>query len=241
MYTLQITDDNEIISKREVIMEKSNAVDQIRILVNKSYKGQLDITDASVYMRYVLPISKKIKTKVPLVRAEEDYNENMMQFYLPANVNDLTAESGDVEVSFTFVKIIQNDDDTITSAVRKTQSGIIHITPLSSFDDFDISENYTDFDQRIIAMEVLQKQMIATTDAIYNGMAQDIRLNKNDRKITLADRDGNDMGEGVEMNDISSMVAEDLVGKDPDGVQDGVVNLDQISGVQMMNLDELLK
>lgn len=60
-------------------------------------------------------------------------------------------------------------------------------------------------------------------------------------KITLADRDGNDMGEGVEMNDISSMVAEDLVGKDPDGVQDGVVNLDQISGVQMMNLDELLK
>ena len=43
------------------------------------------------------------------------------------------------------------------------------------------------------------------------------------------------------MNDISSMVAEDLVGKDPDGVQDGVVNLDQISGVQMMNLDELLK
>lgn len=182
MYTLQITDDNEIISKREVIMEKSNAVDQIRILVNKNYKGQLDITDASVYMRYVLPISKKIKTKVPLVRTEEDYNENMMQFYLPANVNDLTAEPGDVEVSFTFVKIIQNDDDTITSAVRKTQSGIIHITPLSSFDDFDISENYTDFDQRIIAMEVLQKQMIATTDAIYNGMAQDIRLNKNDRK-----------------------------------------------------------
>lgn len=241
MYTLQITDDNAIISKREVIMEKSNAVDQIRILVNKKYKGQLDITDTSVYMRYVLPISKKIKTKVPLVRAEEDYNENMMQFYLPANVNDLTAESGDVEVSFTFVKIIQNDDDTITSAVRKTQSGIIHITPLSSFDDFDISENYTDFDQRIIAMEVLQKQMIATTEAIYNGMAQDIRLNKNDRKITLADRDGNDMGEGVEMNDISSMVAEDLVGKDPDGVQDGVVNLDQISGVRMMNLDELLK
>ena len=241
MYTLQITDDNEIISKREVIMEKSNAVDQIRILVNKNYKGQLDITDTSVYMRYVLPISKKIKTKVPLVRAEEYYNENLMQFYLTANVNDLTAESGDVEVSFTFVKIIQNDDDTITSAVRKTQSGIIHITPLSSFDDFDISENYTDFDQRIIAMEVLQKQMIATTEAIYNGMAQDIRLNKNDRKITLADRDGNDMGEGVEMNDISSMVAEDLVGKDPDGVQDGVVNLDQISGVQMMNLDELLK
>lgn len=35
------------------------------------------------------------------------------------------------------------------------------------------------------------------------------------------------------------MIAEDLTGKDPDEVQDGVVHLDQVS--DLVDLDELLK
>ena len=37
------------------------------------------------------------------------------------------------------------------------------------------------------------------------------------------------------MTDLSKMVSEDLTGKDPDGVQDGVVHLDQV-----IDLDKLL-
>lgn len=37
------------------------------------------------------------------------------------------------------------------------------------------------------------------------------------------------------------MIAEDITGKDPDGVQDGVVNLDEVKEIQMLDLDALVK
>ena len=72
-------------------------------------------------------------------------------------------------------------------------------------------------------------------------MVQDIHINTDDRKVILTNRDGNDTGEGIEVTDLSTLIAEDLTGKDPDGTQDGVVNLDQVPSMQMVNLDKLLK
>lgn len=40
---------------------------------------------------------------------------------------------------------------------------------------------------------------------------------------------------------LSAMIAEDITGKDPDGVQDGVVNLDEVKEIQMLDLDALVK
>ena len=37
------------------------------------------------------------------------------------------------------------------------------------------------------------------------------------------------------------MIAEDLTGKDPDGTQDGVVDLDKVKEMQIINLDTLVK
>ena len=72
-------------------------------------------------------------------------------------------------------------------------------------------------------------------------MVKDIRLDTDGRKITLTDRDGEDTGEGIAVENISTMIAEDLTGKDPDGVQDGIVNLDEVKGIQMVNLDTLVQ
>lgn len=239
MYTLKITDENTVITTvKEKIVERSNYVDNIQIVVKKLYREQIDMTDCTVYMKYILPVSRKIKmTKLKI--NDSAYENDYIQYLVPAEAY-LTAESGDIEVSFTFLKLISNEDDTTTSYIRKTQSGVIHISPLAAFDKYEPSEMFDEIDQRLLVMEALQKNMMSMTEDAYNRMVQDIHINTDDKKVILTDRDGRDTGEGIEINDLSALIAEDLTGKDPDGVQDGVINLDQVPSMQI-NLDKLLK
>ena len=126
-----------------------------------------------------------------------------------------------------------------TSYIRKTTSGVIHITPLVQFDKYEPSEMFTEVDQRLLVMEGLIKDLDAQNKAAYEGMVKDIRLDTDKKKITLTNRNDEDTGEGIVVKNLSDMIAEDLTGKDPDEVQDGVVHLDQVS--DLVDLDELLK
>ena len=144
-------------------------------------------------------------------------------------------------MSFTFVKLVQNDDESTTSYVRKTTSGIIHISPLASFDKYEPSEMLDEIDQRLLEMIALQKNMKELNESIYNGMVKDVRLDTENKKITLVNKEDEDTGNGIVVKDLSTLIAEDLTGKDPDGVQDGVVHVDQVPNIQMADLDLLLK
>lgn len=240
MYTLKITDENTVITTvKEKIVERSNYVDNIQIVVKKLYREQIDMTDCTVYMKYILPVSRKIKmTKLKI--NDSAYENDYIQYLIPAEAY-LTAESGDIEVSFTFLKLISNEDDTTTSYIRKTQSGVIHISPLAAFDKYEPSEMFDEIDQRLLVMDAKLKDLNTLNEAIYNSTVKDIRLDTNKRKITLTNRDGDDTGEGIIIRNLSSVIAEDLTGNDPDGVQDGVVNLDEVKGIQMLDLDTLVK
>ena len=62
MYTLKITDENTVVTTvKESIVERSNYVDKIQIVTSKMYKEQIDMSDATLYMKYTLPVTKKIK------------------------------------------------------------------------------------------------------------------------------------------------------------------------------------
>ena len=235
MYTLKINDDNTVTTTvKETLVERSNYVDKIQIVTSKLYREQIDMSDATLYMKYKLPVSNKIKM-TQLTANNLEYETNYIQYLIPVDAA-LTAEAGDIEVSFSFLKLVANDDGTYTSYIRKTTSGVIHITPLVQFDKYEPSELFTEIDQRLLVMEGMIKDLDAQNKAAYEGMVKDIRLNTEDRKITLTDRNGDDTGEGIEVSNLSTMVAEDLTGKDPDGTQDGVVHLDQV-----IDLDKLLK
>ena len=235
MYTLKITDENTVVTTvKESIVERSNYVDKIQIVTNKLYREQIDMTDTTVYMKYKLPISNKIKM-TQLIPNDLAYEQNYIQYLIPVDAG-LTAEAGDIEVSFTFLKLIANEDESYTSYIRKTTSGVIHITPLVQFDKYEPSEMFTEIDQRLLVMEGMIKDLDAQNKAAYEGMVKDIRLDTDGRKITLTDRNGDDTGNGIVVKDLSTMVAEDMTGKDPDGTQDGVVHLDQV-----VDLDKLLK
>ena len=237
MYTLRITDDNNVITTvKESLMEKSNCVNSIQIIINKLYKEQIDMTDTTAYMKYVLPVTKKIKMTQLIADATTD--ESHILYTIPVTAN-ISAEPGDIEVSFTFLKLVHDDEsDTTTSYVRKTESGLIHITKLAQFDSYEPSEMLTELDQRILALMATAEDIKKLGQATYDNMPIDMKLDSEAKKLTLVNANGN-TGDGVGIADLSDSIAKELTGTDPDGTQDGITHIDKVTGVQ--SLDELLK
>lgn len=237
MYTLRITDDNNVITTvKESLMEKSNCVNSIQIIINKLYKEQIDMTDTTAYMKYVLPVTKKIK--MTQLIADTTTDESHILYTIPVTSN-ISAEPGDIEVSFTFLKLVHDDEsDTTTSYVRKTESGLIHITKLAQFDSYEPSEMLTELDQRILALMATAEDIKKLGQATYDNMPIDMKLDSEAKKLTLVNANGN-TGDGVGIADLSDSIAKELTGTDPDGTQDGVTHIDKVTGVQ--SLDELLK
>lgn len=237
MYTLRITDDNNVITTvKESLMEKSNCVNFIQIIINKLYKEQIDMTDTTAYMKYVLPVTKKIK--MTQLIADTTTDESHILYTIPVTAN-ISAEPGDIEVSFTFLKLVHDEEsDTTTSYVRKTESGLIHITKLAQFDSYEPSEMLTELDQRILALMATAENIKKLGQATYDNMPVDMKLDSEAKKLTLVNANGN-TGDGVGIADLSDSIAKELTGTDPDGTQDGVTHIDKVTGVQ--SLDELLK
>lgn len=237
MYTLRITDDNNVITTvKESLMEKSNCVNSIQIIINKFYKEQIDMTDTTAYMKYVLPVTKKIK--MTQLIADTTTDESHILYTIPVTAN-ISAEPGDIEVSFTFLKLVHDEEsDTTTSYVRKTESGLIHITKLAQFDSYEPSEMLTELDQRILALMATAEDIKKLGQATYDNMPIDMKLDSEAKKLTLVNANGN-TGDGVGITDLSDSIAKELTGTDPDGTQDGVTHIDKVTGVQ--SLDELLK
>lgn len=237
MYTLRITDDNNVITTvKESLMEKSNCVNFIQIIINKLYKEQIDMTDTTAYMKYVLPVTKKIK--MTQLIADTTTDESHILYTIPVTAN-ISAEPGDIEVSFTFLKLVHDEEsDTTTSYVRKTESGLIHITKLAQFDSYEPSEMLTELDQRILVLMATAEDIKKLGQATYDNMPIDMKLDSEAKKLTLVNANGN-TGDGVGIADLSDSIAKELTGTDPDGTQDGVTHIDKVTGVQ--SLDELLK
>lgn len=237
MYTLRITDDNNVITTvKESLMEKSNCVNSIQIIINKLYKEQIDMTDTTAYMKYVLPVTKKIK--MTQLIADTTTDESHILYTIPVTAN-ISAEPGDIEVSFTFLKLVHDEEsDTTTSYVRKTESGLIHITKLAQFDSYEPNEMLTELDQRILALMATAEDIKKLGQATYDNMPIDMKLDSEAKKLTLVNANGN-TGEGIGIADLSDSIAKELTGTDPDGTQDGITHIDKVTGVQ--SLDELLK
>lgn len=237
MYTLRITDDNNVITTvKESLMEKSNCVNSIQIIINKLYKEQINMTDTTAYMKYVLPVTKKIK--MTQLIADTTTDESHILYTIPVTAN-ISAEPGDIEVSFTFLKLVHDEEsDTTTSYVRKTESGLIHITKLAQFDSYEPSEMLTELDQRILAFMATAEDIKKLGQATYDNMPIDMKLDSEAKKLTLVNANGN-TGEGIGIADLSDSIAKELTGTDPDGTQDGITHIDKVTGVQ--SLDELLK
>ena len=154
MYTFLIGDDNTLTaSVTERIMERSKMVDNMHFLADQIYKD-VNMSDFTVMLEYVLPISKKYKTE--FLKKSENLYKNKLEYLLPFDTN-LTSEAGDIELTFT--KVEMNSEGKTTQYVRKVGPGIVHIIPISKWSDIIPDEALSTLDQRIIALEALNKAM----------------------------------------------------------------------------------
>ena len=156
MYTFLIGDDNTLTaSVTERIMERSKMVDNMHFLADQIYKD-VNMSDFTVMLEYVLPISKKYKTE--FLKKSENLYKNKLEYPLPFDTN-LTSEAGDIEIQLTFTKVEMNSEGKTTQYVRKVGPGIVHIIPISKWSDIIPDEALSTLDQRIIALEALNKAM----------------------------------------------------------------------------------
>lgn len=182
MYTIIVEDDNSLYgSCKEKIMQREKLFNKIWFLVKPHYNGY-DMSQCTVTMRYLLPISKEFKTET-LILSEEDY-KGYLKYVLPIDTN-LSKEWGDIELNLTFTMIDTDDKGNIVQRVRKTANHIIHITELPNWDAFVPDSALYALDQRIIMQDAQIKRLEEMNQIIINEKADNIKYNEDTNELQL--------------------------------------------------------
>lgn len=193
MYTFLINEDNTLTcSIQDAIMERSKMVDKLHFLADPTYKG-VDMTDYTVNLEYVLPISKRYKTEI-LTKSDELY-KNKLEYILPFDT-DLTSEPGDIQMQLTFLAVTMDSDGTTVQHVRKVGPGVIHIVPIQNWSDLIPDAALSSVDQRLLAAEAMLKALSDRNAAIFDSKADN--LSYIDQKLQLT-ANGKPIGNAVKI------------------------------------------
>ena len=200
MYTILVNDDNTLTtSVRERIMQRSKLVDSLHFLVSPTYK-ELDMTDFTVMMEYILPVSKEYVSEV-LVKSEELYKE-MLEYKLPFDT-DLTKEAGEIEVKLTFSKVDLDADGNDIQYVRKISATSITIIPVESWCDIIPDKALDAIDQRIIKTDAQIKALLEANEITRLEKADNLVLDNENKELYLT-AEGNQIGDKVKLSDLGN-------------------------------------
>ena len=192
-YTIIVGDDNSLYgSNKEKIIQKEKLFNKIWFLVAPYYKGY-DMSQCTVTMRYLLPVSKKFKTET-LVLSDERYQE-YLKYVLPVDTN-LSKEWGDIELNLTFTMLDVDNNGNVVQRVRKTDNHILHITQIPDWDAIIPDEALSALDQRIIKLDAQMKALDERNKVIADTKADNIKYNTDTNELQLTSN-GNVIGDKV--------------------------------------------
>lgn len=204
MYTILVNDDNTLTTSiRERIMQRSKLVDSLHFLVSPTYKG-LDMTDFTVTMEYILPVSKEYVSEV-LVKSEELYKE-MLEYKLPFDT-ELTKEAGEIEVKLTFSKVDLDEDGNDIQYVRKISATSITIVPIESWCDIIPDKALDAIDQRIIKTDAQIKALLEANEITRIEKADNLVLDSENKELYLT-AEGNQIGDKVKLSDLGNEIVQ---------------------------------
>lgn len=202
MYTLLLNETNEFITTvKERIMQRSKLVDNLHFLVEPSYKG-LDMSDFTVMLEYVLPISKEYKSEI-LVKSDELY-KNYLEYKLPFDTC-LTKEHGKIEVQLTFIKVDLDEEGNSIQRVRKTSKATITIVPIAAWSDVIADSALSALDQRLIQTEAMINQLNEISMYLNNTKADNIVYDTETQTLQLTSN-GDLIGDSVNIGYIGTSV-----------------------------------
>ena len=202
MYTILVNDDNTLTtSVRERIMQRSKLVDSLHFLCPQTYK-ELDMTDLTVTLEYILPVSREYKTE-ELIKSDELYKD-MLEYKVPFDT-DLTKEAGEIEVKLTFSKVDLDEEGNNIQYVRKISSTTIAIVPIEAWCDIIPDKALDAIDQRIIKTDAQIKALMEASEVTRLEKADNIVLDGETKELYLT-ADGEQIGDKVKLSDLGDEI-----------------------------------
>ena len=190
-YTILVGEDNSLYgSHKERIMQREKLFNKLWFLVAPYYKGH-DMSQCTVTMRYLLPISREFKTET-LVLSEERYEE-YLKYVLPIDT-DLTKEFGSIELNLTFTLLDVDNNGNIVQRVRKTDSHILNITQIPDWDSIIPDSALSVLDQRIIEQSAQIKVLNDIANTLNDTKADNLIYEDNKLQLTA---NGKKIGDAV--------------------------------------------
>ncbi len=185
-YTIIVESDNSLYgSHKEKIMQREKLFNKVWFLVPQFYNGY-DMSQCTVTMRYLLPISKEFKTET-LVLSDERYQE-CLKYVLPIDTN-LSKEWGDIELNLTFTMLDTDDNGNVVQRVRKTDNHRLHITQLPDWDSIVPDSALSALDQRILKLDAQMRAMEEMNQIVADGKADNIKYDENTNELQLLSGD----------------------------------------------------
>lgn len=198
MYTILVCDDNSLMTtKRERIMQRSKLVDNLQFLVPHFY-NDLDMSEYTVQLEYVLPCSRKYCTEI--LRLSDEMYKDHLRYVLPFDTK-LSAEAGEIEVQLTFAKTELTPNGVGVQRVRKTSTTNIVIVPISAWSDIVPDSALSAIDERLIKMDAQMRAMNDFLDVIDDKQVDSLVYNPVKDTLYLSSK-GNIVGDKVSVRDM---------------------------------------
>ena len=171
------------------------------------------MTNATVMLEYVLPVSKRYKTEL-LSLSDERYKDCFLQYRLPIDT-ELTSEAGSVELQLTFVYTDLDINGNGIQRVRKTSSTIIEIVPIAAWSDIIPDAALSSLDQRLIKMDSQMRAMNDYMNVLDSKQVDNLVYNSDNETLQLSSK-GSPVGDKVSVRNI---------------LEDGIPVIDLNSGI----------
>jgi hypothetical protein len=199
-YVILVNDDDTLYgSKKERIMQRSKCVDSLIFMVPPIYRNTHDMTNATVMLEYLRPVSRKYETEI-LELSDERYNDCYLQYKLPFDTK-LTSEAGTLELQLTFVYADLDVNGNGIQRVRKTSSTTIEIIPISAWSDIVPDAALSSLDQRLLKLDAQMKALNDYQTMLESNKADNISYNEKDDTLQLTSN-GVGIGDKVSVKDM---------------------------------------
>ena len=196
-YIILVEDDNSLYgSCKTKIMQREKLVNKLCFLTKQYYNGY-DMSQCTVTMRYLLPISKEFKTET-LELSNERYKEDYLKYVLPVDTC-LTKEFGEIELNLTFTRLDVDDNGKIVQRVRKTDNHLLKITPIPDWDAVIPDSALSALDERIIKLDAQMRALDERNKFVADTKADNIKYNTDTNELQLISN-GNAIGDKVVIN-----------------------------------------
>lgn len=185
-YTIIVCDDNSLHGSQKCrIMQREKLFNKLWILVPQYYNG-FDMSECTVIMRYLLPISREFRTET-LVLSDEMYKDHL-KYTIPIDTN-LSKEFGDIELNLTFTMVDTDDEGNIVQRVRKTDNYLLKITPIPDWDAMVVDDSLMALDQRIVKLDAIQKSIKEQNQIMADSKADNLKYDESENSLQLLSGD----------------------------------------------------